>query len=216
METKICRICNIEKNVEFFGIKNSSPDKLRNVCKECRKIESKLRYQNNKEYFENYRKNNNEKIKQSLFDWRKNNTEKIREYNEKNREKLNELARIKRQEKKGYLSDYYKKRYKNNVLYSLRIKLGSRLNKALKKNNFKKNYTFYEILGCDLGEFKLYLENKFTEGMSWDLMGKEIHIDHIIPCASAKNEKELIELFHYTNLQPLWAMDNIKKSDKII
>ena len=52
--------------------------------------------------------------------------------------------------------------------------------------------------------------------MSWELMGKEIHIDHIIPCDSAKEEEQLIQLFHYTNLQPLWAKDNITKSNKII
>ena len=51
--------------------------------------------------------------------------------------------------------------------------------------------------------------------MSWELMGKHIHIDHIIPLSSAKSKKELFNLCHYTNLQPLWAEDNLKKGDKI-
>jgi hypothetical protein len=52
--------------------------------------------------------------------------------------------------------------------------------------------------------------------MSWQLMGKHIHIDHIIPLSLAKTEEELYKLCHYTNLQPLWAEDNLKKSNKIL
>jgi hypothetical protein len=51
--------------------------------------------------------------------------------------------------------------------------------------------------------------------MNWSNR-KEWHIDHIIPLSSAKTEEELLKLFHYTNLQPLWANDNIKKSNKIL
>jgi hypothetical protein len=59
------------------------------------------------------------------------------------------------------------------------------------------------------------MENKFTEGMSWDNQGKW-HIDHIIPLSSANSEEEIYKLFHYTNLQPLWAKDNLSKHNKIL
>ena len=52
--------------------------------------------------------------------------------------------------------------------------------------------------------------------MSWELMGLHIHIDHIIPLSSAKTEEEVYKLFNYTNLQPLWAKDNLIKSNKIL
>jgi hypothetical protein len=52
--------------------------------------------------------------------------------------------------------------------------------------------------------------------MSWEKFGKYIHIDHIIPLSSAKTEEEIYKLCHYTNLQPLWAEDNLKKSNKLI
>ena len=52
--------------------------------------------------------------------------------------------------------------------------------------------------------------------MSWDLMGKHIHIDHIIPLSYAKTEEEIYKLCYYTNLQPLWAEDNLKKSGKLL
>jgi hypothetical protein len=60
-----------------------------------------------------------------------------------------------------------------------------------------------------------YLGDLFTEKMNWDNYG-EWHIDHIIPLSSANTEEEIYKLCHYTNLQPLWAEDNIKKSNKII
>jgi hypothetical protein len=62
---------------------------------------------------------------------------------------------------------------------------------------------------------KIYLEEKFIDGMSWENQGKW-HIDHILPLSSATNEDELYKLCHFTNLQPMWATDNIRKGAKII
>lgn len=79
-----------------------------------------------------------------------------------------------------------------------------------------------DILGCSMNFFRKYIESSFQEGMSWDNYGKinetqskVWHIDHKIPLSSAKGKEDIIRLCHYTNLQPLWALDNIKKSDKI-
>jgi hypothetical protein len=58
------------------------------------------------------------------------------------------------------------------------------------------------------------LEKQFVVGMSWDNRNKW-HIDHIIPLSSAKTEEEIYKLAHYTNLQPLWAEDNLSKGDTI-
>jgi hypothetical protein len=70
-------------------------------------------------------------------------------------------------------------------------------------------------LGCSPQFLKEHIEKQFSDGMSWELVGKYIHIDHIIPLSSANTEEELYKLCHYSNLQPLWAEDNLKKSNKI-
>ena len=69
------------------------------------------------------------------------------------------------------------------------------------------------MLGIDLLGFQLYMESKLQEGMTWGNYG-QWHVDHIKPISLARNEQEIIELNHYTNLQPLWGVDNIKKSNK--
>jgi len=61
---------------------------------------------------------------------------------------------------------------------------------------------------------KCLIESKFTDNMTWENHGKW-HIDHIVPISSAITMAELEKLFHYSNLQPLWAKDNLAKSDKI-
>ena len=91
-----------------------------------------------------------------------------------------------------------------------------RLNQYFKYNTFNKNNTTFDIIGCSPQFLKEYLEKQFVIGMSWEnhsLYGW--HIDHIIPLSSAKTEDELYTLCHYTNLQPLWAKDNLEKSNKI-
>jgi len=90
-----------------------------------------------------------------------------------------------------------------------------RLIKYLKKLNITKKNKTFEIVGCTPQELKEHLEKQFVNGMSWENRS-EWHIDHIIPLSSAKTEEEIYKLSHYTNLQPLWAIDNIKKSNNIL
>lgn len=106
-------------------------------------------------------------------------------------------------------------RRKEDPLYKLADTLRTRTAKALKRQSFKKTTKFSQYIGCTLEELKFHLEKQFQSGMTWDNHGKW-HIDHIIPLSSAKTEEEMYKLLYYTNLQPLWALDNIKKGAKII
>ena len=105
---------------------------------------------------------------------------------------------------------------KNNKYLLKRInnKLRSNMWSAIKKNGYKKTSRTHEILGCDFEFFRLYIETQFKKGMTWDNHGKW-HFDHIIPVSSARTEQELIKLNHYRNFQPLWAEENLAKSNKI-
>ena len=77
-----------------------------------------------------------------------------------------------------------------------------------------KGETTKDIIGCEWHEVRSHIESLFIEGMSWSNHG-EWHIDHIIPLAKGTTREELIELNHYTNLQPLWAADNLSKGASV-
>jgi hypothetical protein len=112
-------------------------------------------------------------------------------------------------------SAYNKEKRKNDPIFKLSSYMLSRFWNALDKKGYSKNTKATETVGCSWKELKSHLENQFTDGMSWNNYG-EWHVDHKIPLASAKSITEICKLNHYTNLQPLWKEDNLKKGDKII
>lgn len=220
MEKKICSKCKEEKDICEFGYHNSTKDNLRTSCKECRKIEGKFYrennvkkrketlqnwYNKNPEYNKNYYINNTDKVKKLNKNWYELNKEKHRENNrmwlEKNKNRMNE-----------YYNNRIKEQRKTDPLKKLIFNVRSRIYSVISN----KTKTSFNIVGCSPEFLKEYLEKQFTEGMCWELMGKYIHIDHIIPLSSATTEEEIYKLCHYTNLQPLWAEDNLRKSNKIL
>ena len=170
--------------------------KYNRANKEKRKIYDMIKYQKNKE-----------KILLKRKEYRKLNKEKIRllkkKYQQKNKNKIN-----------NYHNNYMKTRKKIDIDFKLKCNLRTRIYFALKKN-IKSIHTM-ELLGCTIDQLKEHLQSKFVNGMTWNNYGKW-HVDHIRPCASfdMSDTKQQRECFHYSNLQPLWAEDNIKKRDKI-
>ena len=187
METKICSKCGEEKNVDFF-------ESSRNTCKVCRK-----------EYLKSWHLINQDSKKK--YD---------KEYQNKNFEKEKQRKKLYYQNNKEKVNKYWRERKKIDPLLRLTFNMRSRMKIFLKLNKIKKKNLFIEIIGCSPEFLKNYIEQKFTEGMSWDLMGQHIHIDHIVPLSSANTKEEIYKLCHYTNLQPLWAEDNLKKGSKIL
>lgn len=118
-----------------------------------------------------------------------------------------------KEENRTYARERSKERRKTDPTFLLTGRLRHRLYMALKLNS--KCGSAVELLGCTSEEATRYLEKKFLPGMSWGNQG-EWHIDHIRPLASfdLQDPKQLAEACHYTNLQPLWARDNILKKDK--
>ena len=194
MEKKICSKCGIEKDVCEFNTRKTSKDGYRGYCKKC-----------HLDYSEKYINEHTEKYKKYQDEYHSNNVEthrlKSTEYYQNNKEKVHK---------------HMKNRYYTDELYRLKITIRNRINVFLRNNNIIKRNKTFNIVKCSPEFLKEYLEKQFTEGMTWELMGQHIHIDHIMPLSSAKTEEEIYKLCHYTNLQPLWAEDNLKKSDKII
>jgi len=119
--------------------------------------------------------------------------------------------------------EYYRKRAKNlsgikRIRKSLRLRLGKFLKQAI-NNPTKKHYKGKnKLVGCNNTELKNHLEARFVDGMNWENYGKMWHVDHIKPCSlfDVTKQEDLLAINHYTNLQPLWASDNLKKSDTYV
>lgn len=158
-----------------------------------------------KEYMKKWREDNKERLKKYKSEY-----DKI--YYENNQDKRIEYARKYRKENGKKRYEYYKNRYEKDIEFRLLRNMRQRLYIATKKG--KNNHT-NELIGCSIEELRNHLENKFQEGMNWSNYGKW-HIDHIRPCASfdLTDLEQQKECFHYSNLQPLWALDNVRKRDK--
>jgi len=206
MEKKICSKCKEEKEVCEFGVCNLNKDGLKSSCKACRKIEGKI-----------YREKNPEKMKE----WYKNNQQRAlqqkRDYYQENRELVLERSKLWTKNNRDTVNDYIKSKKQENSLFKVELNIRSRISQYLKQKNITKRNKTYNIVGIDINCLKKYIEEQFEDGMTWDNYGMYgWHIDHKIPLCSANNETELLKLFHYTNLQPLWAKDNLKKNGKIL
>lgn len=215
----------------------------RQVNKEKIKISNKNWRDQNLEHKKNsdknYYKNNLEKARLSRKLWNEKNADRKRmmdkNYYEKNKEKhylanktYRELNKEKVQlyeknyrevNKKKLLTHnlaYVKERRKIDVQFKLSLSLRARLNKAVRGNY--KGGSAVKDLGCSIEELKRYLESKFQDGMTWDNWKiNGWHIDHIKPLASfdLTDRNQFIQACHYTNLQPLWAKENLLKGDKV-
>jgi hypothetical protein len=160
------------------------------------------------EWFKQYQKENKEQISNRKQQYRAKNKEKIKEY-DKNRYKEN------KEQIKEYKKKYLKERRNKDIGFRILCNCRKRLYRAVKGIN--KSAPTRELIGCSVEKLLEHLESQFQEGMTWDNYG-EWHIDHIKPCAlfDFTKEEDQRECFHYTNLQPLWAEDNLRKSDKYI
>lgn len=190
-------------------------------------------YLKNKKYCKNYYLKHRDKIlirqkkyqqdnKEKIIDYKKKysleNKDKIKQaskiYYEKNKKKIDKRNKEYQQTHKKERREYLNNRYGQDIQFRLGSLLRGRLFRSLKRNT--KKASAVEDLGCTLSEFKIYLEKQFKLGMTWENQGLW-HIDHKIPLTSfdLTDKEQLLKAVHYTNLQPLWGVDNIRKGNKI-
>jgi hypothetical protein len=200
MEVKNCNTCNVNKSFNSFYKDRAYKDGYRGSCKSCKKIyndrpetKAALKVRNNSvEYKEVQQK----RVSSLEFKIKRKLIQSTDEFKAKNN--LRKRNRLK-------VDDNYR----------LRENLRSRLNKAI--NNNQKVGSAVSDLGCSIEELKSYLENQFTEGMSWGNWSRTgWHMDHKTALAKfdLTNPEEFKMACHYTNLQPMWAKDNLKKGIK--
>jgi hypothetical protein len=206
MDKKLCKKCGIEKDICEFDKKLSNKDGLSNRCKSCRR-----------DYYNEYNKKNIDKKRKSYKEYYKLNRDKELLRSKNKHEKYSEQEKEYRKNNRDRISKREKERYHKDLVFKLKTNVRNRLKLFLKTKKIYKNNTTFEIVGGTPEIIKEHIEKQFIDGMTWDNYGfSGWHIDHIIPLSSAKTEEEVYKLCHYTNLQPLWANENYKKSNKII
>lgn len=131
-------------------------------------------------------------------------------YNRANKDKMNAYRRLHKDKR----NKKHKERRENDLNYKIKSNLRCRLRSAIKLG-FKAG-SCVKDLGCTIEQLKSHLESQFQSGMNWENWGiKGWHIDHIKPLSKfdLTDRKQFLEAVHYTNLQPLWANENLSKSD---
>tara|TARA_B100000405_G_C16580115_1_gene372817 strand:+ start:25 stop:636 length:612 start_codon:yes stop_codon:yes gene_type:complete len=134
--------------------------------------------------------------------------EQVCEYQRRKKDGVKRKPRRTYEERMAHQLKYKRKRYHSDPSYKLLNNLRSRVGLALQGKC--KSAATQELLGICVDECRKYIEAQFTEAMTW----QNIHVDHIVPCASFNltDPEQQRQCFHYTNLQPLLAKENLSKS----
>lgn len=200
ISVKTCSKCLEVKSLDSFYNKKwrSGNWGKHSRCKKCVRIVNDSWAKTNYKKYSSYSKN-----------WKLRNPSKRKEYLKTYKEKNKDKISTKRRE-------YVNKRRKTDLNFKLRDNLRRRLNEHLKTRSFKKLFSVVPLLGCSIPELKAHLEAQFLPGMSWENYG-QWHIDHIFPLSKIDLSNPALQhfAFHYSNLRPLAAEDNRKKSNKV-
>ena len=226
---KCCPRCKLTKSSDCFTKLKTNKDGLANYCKECRRLNDKERKQTASETHVNVditltKTCTTCNVLKSLSEFRinrksvdnlshiciqclpKNNWTKEKQQQSEKKYKTNNPEKIK---------EKYRKQ-SQNINRRIRNNLNHRISEALLTNKNKKNNKTAQYIGCSIPFLHAWIEYQFYESMTWETYG-QWHLDHVKPCASfdLSNEEEIKECFCWKNMQPLWATENVIKSDKI-
>ena len=172
----------------------------------------KTYYVDNKEAIKAYQANNKEIIAEYQKAYRADNKEAIKAYRADNKEAIKAYRADNKEAIAEYQKVYVKQRKQTDIQYWLAAILRTRLCTSVKNN--QKSGSAVRDLGCSIEFLKQHLEQQFKDRMTWENRGKVWHIDHIAPLCSfdLEDREQLLIACHYTNLQPLFGPDNLKKS----
>lgn len=205
MCTKQCSRCRKFKILDSFNKDSSRKDRLYPYCKECRKVDHKIYYKENRDKIlarsSKWAKENCNRVTETTRRWQKRNPDRVREYNNR----------------------YKKEKRRRDDGFRIQCNLRTAVSQAIRRRrngkgiNIKKYGSAIKNLGCTIDELVQYLESKFRFDMNWENYGKVWEIDHIIPLVNfdLTNSSDFLKAVHYTNLQPLSCSENRSKGAKI-
>ena len=167
-------------------------------------------------------KKNPEKKNKANRKWRKENPEKVkkaaRKHYKNNSDKYLEQSRKWRKNNSKIINERQKKRYKTDPKYKLAHNISITIGASLQGNKNSRHWE--DIIGYSLNDLKKHLEKQFTKNMSWGNYGKGgWTLDHKIPLSvfnfTKPEHQDFKKAWALSNLQPMWAKDNFKKSNKL-
>ena len=205
---KICRKCGNEKELSEFSKDKKGKFGVKGCCKLC------IKNYDNKHYFDN-----SDKIKKYSKQWRIDNPKYFKEWkDEKGNIYFKEYYNNNKDKFIKSTNKYNKKKRLEDPFYKLKQNIRTKISQSLK--GYSKSKTTLQILGVDnFDVFKQHIESQFQKGMNWQNYGlgeNKWVIDHRIPVNSAKTEQEIYAINHYSNLQPMWSIENMKKGTNIL
>jgi hypothetical protein len=203
-------------NKEAHKYYNDNKEKILKQKKEYNKINKDIISIKYKKNHDEYYQRNKEKIKEMRKKYNKENKEEIKKkrniYIENNKEKISQQKKLYKKENKEKIKEIEKlRRINNKYLYLWRSILGT----SLKYLKTKKENKTIELLGYSALELKIHLKKLFKDGMTWNNNG-EWHVDHIRPIVSFSKDTLPSIVNALSNLQPLWAYENLSKGNKYI
>lgn len=140
--------------------------------------------------------------------------EQLQKEKEKKNKKISEWQKNNKDKRKEITRRWLDKNRKDPIFIA-----SSRARNAVRNAIYRMGYTkksaTESILGCSFDVFKRHIEMQFEKGMTWENRSLW-HIDHIIPVCAARTEEDVFMLNNYTNLRPIWAEENRKKSGKAL
>lgn len=183
------------------------------VCVECRKINTAAWRETNRERHNSWGERNPKARKTAQDRYLERHPER------RKKSALDWMARN-RESQRVYQRDLKKRLRETDEDWRLRQNLRGRIRKALIRVSAAKSNKTLELIGCTVAELKAHLERQFTPGMTWASYGHgpgRWNVDHRAPCSSfdLTDPAQQRACFHFSNLQPMWHVDNVAKGDRI-
>lgn len=226
---KFCKSCQQSKEKSCFHKDKSAKDGLSYVCKTCAIEKSRIWYKEHKEYAsersKEYNKTHSKENTAKAIAWAKSNPEKRfaihRKWYEKNKEQKKVKDKIRYELMKPHILELcklYMRKRRKIPKHHIASSISRSINHSLRTG--KNGRSWETLVGYNCNDLMKHLEKQFAEGMSWDNYGKHgWHIDHKIPISAFNFETpehiDFKRCWALDNLQPMWAVENIQKYNKL-